>query len=66
MRIPITMSHGTNHWRSSYMARDDGGPPHSVRYITKDTDTHRLPSMEYDAFRSYLEGALLDALVEAT
>ena len=45
----------------------DGGPPHSTRYITEDTDPHRLPSMELqalindpDAFRSYLERALED------
>jgi peptidoglycan/xylan/chitin deacetylase (PgdA/CDA1 family) len=44
----------------------DGGPPYAARYITKDTNPHRLPSMdlqylvyEYDAFRTYLEGALV-------
>ena len=43
----------------------DGGPPNSTRYITEDTDPHRLPSMELQAlindpgaFRSYLEGAV--------
>jgi peptidoglycan/xylan/chitin deacetylase (PgdA/CDA1 family) len=43
----------------------DGGPPHAARYITRDCDPYRLPSMdlehlifEYDAFRKYLEGAL--------
>ena len=45
----------------------DGGPPNSVRYITRDTNPYRLPSMELqglindpDAFRQYLEGALAD------
>ena len=45
----------------------DGGPPNSTRYITEDTDPHRLPSMELqalinhpEAFRSYLQGALDD------
>ena len=43
----------------------DGGPPMAARYITKDSDPYRLPSMEfgeltyeYDAFRGYLEGAI--------
>jgi len=43
----------------------DGGPPHAARYITREIDPYRLPSMEleqliygYDAFRRYLEGAL--------
>ena len=43
----------------------DGGPPKAARYITKDSHPYRLPSMEiqgliyeFDAFRSYLEGAL--------
>ena len=43
----------------------DGGPPYAARYITKQTHPYRLPSMEleyliyeYDAFRSYLQGAL--------
>ena len=43
----------------------DGGPPHAARYITKQTDPYRLPSMEleyliyeYDVFRSYLAKAL--------
>jgi hypothetical protein len=45
----------------------DGGPPFGARYITKQSHSYRLPSMdleyliyEYDAFRSYLEGALED------
>ncbi len=44
---------------------EDGGPSHSARYITRDSDPYRLPSMEIqylihspDAFRAYLEGAL--------
>ena len=44
---------------------DDGGPPAAARYITKDSNPYRLPSMElqrlihdYDAYRSYLVGAL--------
>lgn len=44
---------------------DDGGPPFASRYITRDTDPYKLPSMEfeyliyeYEAFRRYLEGAL--------
>lgn len=43
----------------------DGGPPHAARYITRDADPYRLPSMEINAivlepaaFRCYLEGAL--------
>ena len=43
----------------------DGGPPHAARYITRDCNRYRLPSMELqrlvyapDAFRAYLEGAL--------
>ena len=42
----------------------DGGPPSSARYITKESDSYRLPSMELqslihapEAFRAYLEGA---------
>jgi peptidoglycan/xylan/chitin deacetylase (PgdA/CDA1 family) len=42
----------------------DGGPPYSVRYITKNTDPYKLPSMEleylifhYAAYQRYLEGA---------
>ena len=46
---------------------DDGGPPNAARYITKDTHPYRLPSVELqrnliynpEAFRAYLEGALL-------
>ena len=44
----------------------DGGPPNAARYITEDSEPHRLPSMEFqalihepEAFRRYLEGALL-------
>ena len=44
----------------------DGGPPVSTRYITRRSDPYRLPSMEleyliyeFDAFRGYLEGALV-------
>jgi peptidoglycan/xylan/chitin deacetylase (PgdA/CDA1 family) len=44
----------------------DGGPPNSVRYITKETDPYKLPSMElehfifeYDAYRRYLEAAIV-------
>ena len=44
---------------------EDGGPPAAARYITKESNPYRLPSMElerliYDhgAFRNYLEGAL--------
>lgn len=43
----------------------DGGPPAAARYITEESDSYRLPSMElsqliyeYDAFRAYLDGAL--------
>ena len=43
----------------------DGGPPTAARYITKESDPYRLPSMEFqalihkpEAFRKYLEGAL--------
>lgn len=43
----------------------DGGPPTAARYITKNSDPYRLPSMEMsalifepDAFCSYLQGAL--------
>jgi peptidoglycan/xylan/chitin deacetylase (PgdA/CDA1 family) len=43
----------------------DGGPPHAARYITKESNPYRLPSMEIqalihepEAFRRYLEGAL--------
>ena len=44
----------------------DGGPPVAARYITQDTPTYRLPSMEIQAplihtpehFRVYLEGAV--------
>jgi hypothetical protein len=43
----------------------DGGPPTAARYITRHSHPYRLPSMElecliyeYDAFRSYLQGAL--------
>lgn len=42
----------------------DGGPPYTARYITRDSDPYRLPSMDlekliysYDAFRKYLEAA---------
>jgi peptidoglycan/xylan/chitin deacetylase (PgdA/CDA1 family) len=45
----------------------DGGPPHAARYITRESDPYRLPSMELqalinspEAFRAYLEGALRD------
>ncbi|MDP6356611.1 MAG: polysaccharide deacetylase family protein [Planctomycetota bacterium] len=44
---------------------EDGGPPHAARYIAKDSNKYRLPSMELQrlvhdpgAFRAYLEGAL--------
>ena len=44
----------------------DGGPPHAARYITKNSDPYRLPSMEIqalihdpEAFRHYLDGALV-------
>jgi peptidoglycan/xylan/chitin deacetylase (PgdA/CDA1 family) len=50
---------------SSEADEEDGGPPNSTRYITENTDPHRLPSMELqglvnqsEAFRSYLQGAL--------
>jgi hypothetical protein len=43
----------------------DGGPPVSSRYVTKESDPYRLPSMEleyliydYGAYRTYLEGAI--------
>jgi peptidoglycan/xylan/chitin deacetylase (PgdA/CDA1 family) len=44
----------------------DGGPPQAARYITRDSNPHRLPSMEIQcrlihdpqAFRAYLMGAL--------
>jgi peptidoglycan/xylan/chitin deacetylase (PgdA/CDA1 family) len=43
----------------------DGGPPAAARYITRGSHPYRLPSIElecliyaYDAFRSYLQGAL--------
>lgn len=43
----------------------DSGPPHAARYITAQSDPHRLPAMElenlihdYTAFRNYLTGAL--------
>ena len=42
----------------------DGGPPAAARYITRESDPYRLPSMElerliydHDAYRAYLEGA---------
>jgi hypothetical protein len=42
----------------------DGGPPKAARYITRETDPYRLPSMDLDhliqdpeAFRRYLEEA---------
>ena len=45
----------------------DGGPPAAARYITRSTPDYRLPSMElerlifeFDAFRAYLEGALVE------
>jgi peptidoglycan/xylan/chitin deacetylase (PgdA/CDA1 family) len=45
----------------------DGGPPSAARYITRQSHPYRLPAMElecliyeYDAFRSYLRGALED------
>ena len=44
----------------------DGGPPAAARYITRDSNPHLLPSMEIqalihapEAFRAYLEGALV-------
>jgi len=43
----------------------DGGPPGAARYITRDSNPYRLPSMEIghliyepEAFRAYLRGAL--------
>jgi len=43
----------------------DGGPPRAARYITKESNPYRLPSVEIqalihepEAFRGYLEGAL--------
>jgi peptidoglycan/xylan/chitin deacetylase (PgdA/CDA1 family) len=49
----------------------DGGPPYAVRYITRDTDPYKLPSMElehfiydFDAFRSYLSEALDQTALE--
>ncbi len=43
----------------------DGGPPQAARYITEQTHPYRLPAREleyliyeYDAFGSYLQGAL--------
>jgi peptidoglycan/xylan/chitin deacetylase (PgdA/CDA1 family) len=48
----------------------DGGPPHAARYITRESDPYRLPSMEINAlifetaaFRNYLEGALAEWVV---
>ena len=45
--------------------RDDGGPPDSARYITRESDPYRLPAMELqrlihspEAFRAYLESSL--------
>ena len=42
----------------------DGGPPKDARYITRETNPYRLPSMDLDhlihapeAFRRYLEEA---------
>ena len=47
----------------------DGGPPHGVRYITRETDPYKLPSLdfeyliyEYDAFRRYLDGARVEGI----
>jgi len=44
----------------------DGGPPFAARYITQDTPHYKLPAMEFEfliyehnAFRRYLEGALV-------
>ena len=44
---------------------DDGGPPHAARYITRQSNPYRLPSMEIQglihspaAFRRYLERSL--------
>ncbi len=43
----------------------DGGPPNAARYISRESDPYRLPSVELqeliyepDAFRRYLEGAV--------
>lgn len=43
----------------------DGGPPYASRYITRQTNPHRLPSLEIEnliatdeAFREYLEGVV--------
>ncbi len=43
----------------------DGGPPYAARYITKESDPYKLPSMElealifeYEDFRNYLAGAV--------
>jgi hypothetical protein len=43
----------------------DGGPAQALRYITRQSDPYRLPSVElgyliydYAAYRRYLEGAL--------
>jgi peptidoglycan/xylan/chitin deacetylase (PgdA/CDA1 family) len=45
----------------------DGGPPQAARYITRQSNPYRLPSMEIQAllyqpaaFRTYLQGALED------
>lgn len=45
----------------------DGGPPYAARYITRNSNPYRLPSVDFqflihqpDAFRIYLEGALSD------
>jgi peptidoglycan/xylan/chitin deacetylase (PgdA/CDA1 family) len=52
----------------------DGGPPMAARYITRDSDPYRLPSMDFEyliyehaAFRRYLEGAMVldDAIASA-
>ena len=44
----------------------DGGPPYAARYITRESNPYRLPAIEIlylinhpDAFRKYLEGALV-------
>jgi hypothetical protein len=43
----------------------DGGPPYAARYITRESDAYKLPSMEleylifeYQAYGAYLEGAV--------
>ena len=43
----------------------DGGPPHSARYMTENTDLYKIPAIElkylihsYDAFRFYLSQAI--------